>query len=292
MRTRSLLIALATASAVLGLATAAFADLGGPGAWVDVDLDDSEVDVGAVDGEDATGEVGSGGTSECTWSRVPDEEIDVLWWTVGSEIGSDIEGPDGEVADPMDFEWYWMSCPDGEGGVTSDLIPVPREDRIDLTELRDATRDEAIDTLSLPFPTISMNPAGDQVVHVDTWLWIDDAMWQTHSKSVTAGGVTTTVTAAPRRVIWDLGNGDTVVCDGPGTPYDASIPSDEQTTDCSYTYTHTSAGQPGDAFQATATIEWTVDWTVTGAPGGGPLPALFTSSPVAVRVAEMQALNQ
>jgi len=137
-----------------------------------------------------------------------------------------------------------------------------------------------------------MNPSGDQVVHVESWLWVDDAIWRTHTKSVSAGGVTTTVTAAPTRVIWDLGNGDSVVCDGPGVPYDPSIPSDGQSTDCSYTYRHTSAGQPGDAYQATATIEWTVSWTVTGAPGGGPLPAMFTSSPVAVRVSEMQALNQ
>jgi hypothetical protein len=288
MRTRSLLIVLVTASAVLGPATAAVADHAGPGGWVDIDEDGSQVDVGAGDGEETAGDEGSGGTSACTWSRVPDEEIDVLWWTVGSEVGSDVLDPDGDIADPLDFEWYWMSCPDGQDGLTTDLIPVPRENPVDPTDLRD----EAIDTLSLPFPTVAMNPAGDQVVHVETWLWVDDAIWRTHSKSVSAGGVTTTVTAAPTRVIWDLGNGDTVVCDGPGTPYDPSIPSDEQTPDCSYTYTHTSAGQPGDEYQVTATIEWSVDWTVTGAPGGGPLPALFTSSPVAVRVAEMQALNQ
>jgi hypothetical protein len=288
MRTRRLLIVVVTASAVLGPATAALADHGGPGGWVDVDDDGSQVDVGAADGESTPSEGGGGGTSECSWSHVPDEEIDALWWTAGSEVGSDILDPDSGIADPLDFEWYWMTCPDGGGGFTTDLIPVPREDPVDPTDLRD----EAIDTLSLPFPTVATNPSGEQVVHIETWLWVDDDIWTTQTKSVSAGGVTTTVTAAPTRVIWDLGNGDTVICDGPGTPYDPSVPSDEQATDCSYTYAHTSAGQPGDAYQATATIEWTVSWTVTGAPGGGPLPALFTSSPVAVRVSEMQALNQ
>lgn len=288
MRTRSLLIALVAASAVIGSGTAAFADHGGPGGWVDVDEDGSTVEVGAADGTKQPGTKGNSGTSRCTWSRVPDEEIDIVWWSAGSDVGSNIVDGDGEVADAKQFEWYWMSCPDGDGGSTTDLIPVPREDAVDPTVLRD----QAIDTLSLPSPALAMNPSGDQVVHVDTWLWVDDAIWTTHSKSVSAGGVTTTVTAAPTRVIWDLGNGDTVVCDGPGAPYDPSMPADEQVTDCSYTYKHTSAGQPGDAYQVTATIEWTVSWTVTGASGGGPLPALFTSSPVAVRVSEMQALNQ
>lgn len=287
MRTSRLLIAAVTACAVLGPSLPALAD-DGPGGWVDVDEDGSQIDVGASDGETTPGDTGEGGTPECEWIYVPADEVDLMFALIGSSEAADTLDPDGEITDPLDFEWYWMSCPDGQGGFTNDLIPVPREDPVDPTDLRD----EAIDTLSLPFPTVAMNPAGDQVVHIESWLWVDDAIWTTHSKSVSAGGVTTTVTAAPKRVIWDLGNGDTVVCGGPGKPYDPSIPSDEQATDCSYTYTHTSAGQPGDAYQATATIEWTVSWTVTGAPGGGPLPALFTSSPVTVRVSEMQALNQ
>ena len=89
-----------------------------------------------------------------------------------------------------------------------------------------------------------------------------------------------------------MGNGDVVVCNDPGTPYDTSRPAAEQSTTCSYTYEHTSAGQPGDAYQVTATVEWQVSWTVTGAPGGGALPSLSTSSATSVRVAEMQALSQ
>lgn len=287
MRTRSLLIAAVTACAVLGPSLPALAD-DGPGGWVDVDDDGSQIDLGAQDGDSTPGESGGSGTPECEWIYVPPDEVDLMFGIIGSEVGSEVLDPDGVITDPLDYEWYWLTCDDGEGGTTTDLIPVPKAEPVDPTDLRD----EALDTLSLPFPTVAMNPSGDQVVHVETWLWVDDAIWTTHSKSVSAGGVTTTVTAAPTRVIWDLGNGESVVCNGPGAPYDTSIPSDEQATDCSYTYAHTSAGQPGDAYRATATIEWTVAWTVVGAPGGGPLPALFTSSPIAVRVAEMQALNQ
>lgn len=283
MRTRRLLIPAVAAVLILGPALPALAGHGGPGGWVDVDEDDSEIEVGATDEDSIEGDRPRRGTSDCTWTRVPTPVIEDAWWEADPALA------DG-LADPDEYDWYLVECTDGTGGEFTDLVPVPVADDepVDPTQLRD----EAVDTLTLPLPTIAMNPSGDQVVHLDTWLWIDDAIWQTHSKSVSAGGVTATVAATPQRVTWDLGNGDTLVCDGPGVPYDPSIPSDEQATDCSYAYTQTSAGQPGDAFQVTATVEWTVAWTVTGAAGGGSLPALFTSSPVAVRVAEMQALNQ
>lgn len=286
MRSHVLLTAAITGALVVLPATAAFAD---PDAWVDIDPDDAGVDLGASDGTVIPVVSGGGGsTTECTWTRVPDEEIDYLWWTVGSEVGSDVLNEDG-IADPLDYEWYWKSCPAEGGGSSSTLIPVPRDpEPVDPEDLRE----EAIDRLQLPTPTIDFNPPTDQVVHVESWLWIDDAIWREHTKSVSAGGVTVTASAQPTRVIWDMGNGDIVVCGDAGTPYDTSRPAAEQSTTCSYTYEHTSAGQPGDGYQVTATVEWQVNWTVAGAPGGGALPTLSTSSATSVRVAEMQALNQ
>jgi hypothetical protein len=95
-----------------------------------------------------------------------------------------------------------------------------------------------------------------------------------------------------------MGDGHTVLCSGPGTPYQLTISSSEQTTDCSYTYTSSSAAQPspdGDpndgAFRVTATVSWTVSWTVTGGSGGGTLPALHTSSTVPVRVEQVESVG-
>lgn len=283
---RGHLIAAITVVALLAQAGAAFAV---PGGWVDVDDDDSEVGVGAVDEHVTGGSAGSGGsTSECTWTSVPTEEVDVLWGVIGSSPGADALA-DEDITDPSEYDWYWRTCPDGPGGVTNDLIPVPAGGPpVDATVLRDV----AIDRLVLPEPTVAMNPPGEQVVHVDSWLWIDDAVWTTHTASASAGGVTTTVTATPQRVIWDMGNDDLVVCDGPGTAYDPGRPSADQTTDCSYTYEHSSADQPGEAYRVTATVEWEMSWSVMGAAGGGALPVMFTAAPTAVRVAEMQALNQ
>lgn len=285
MRSRSFLISITTAGLVVMPVLPASAD--GPGGWVDVDDDADAVDLGAADEGTTEGSGGTSGGSLCTWASIPDDEVDSLPWGAGAD--EEPLGDDGQVLTPQDFDWYWVSCPDGTGGETLDLVPVPRDTPpVDPVALRN----EALGRLLLPQPSIAMNPAGDQVVHVASWLWIDDADWQPHAESVTAGSVTTTVTATPRRVVWDLGNGDTTVCDGPGVPYDPSRSASEQATDCSYTYIHTSGGQPDDAYQVTATIEWEVSWSVTGATGGGPLPPLSTSAPVPVRVAEMQALNQ
>lgn len=146
--------------------------------------------------------------------------------------------------------------------------------------------------LDLPSPAIRMSPADDQVVQLPSWLWIPDGQWQPQQVSASAGPVTSTVTATPVRVTWDMGNGDTVDCDGPGTPYRARFAGQSGATDCSYTYRYSSAGQPGESYQVTSTVAWELTWTATGAAGGGGLGTVETSAAQPVRVTEIQALVQ
>jgi hypothetical protein len=151
---------------------------------------------------------------------------------------------------------------------------------------------QAESQLPLATPSIEMAPpaTSDQLVNVSTWLWINPAAWQTLSATATAGPVSATATATPAKVVWSMGDGQQVTCAGPGTPYDPSNPN--ASTDCSYTWTQSSAGQPGSAYQVTATVYWQVTWAATGAAGGGnfgliPGPAAH----VAAQVAESQAIN-
>lgn len=166
--------------------------------------------------------------------------------------------------------------------------PAARTPRVDVDALALAARE----SLRLPAPRIATNPRAEWelVVNLPTWLWVE-GVWAQHTASATAGPVAAVVTARPQAVVWDLGNGERVTCHGPGTPYDPARPADAQHTDCSYTYARGSAGQPGDVFTVSATVVWSASWTATGAPGGGDLPALTTTSSVPVRVAEVQALN-
>ncbi|MHB1771906.1 MAG: hypothetical protein ACYCST_09210 [Acidimicrobiales bacterium] len=146
--------------------------------------------------------------------------------------------------------------------------------------------EQAVKQLALASPTIEMAPppGSPQLVGVATWMWVSPGAWQTLSASASAGTVTTTATATPAKVVWDMGDGDIVTCDGPGTPYSASAPN--ATTNCSYTW-----GQAG-TYQVTATLYWSVTWTALGAPGGGNLGLQAgPTSQVAVTVTESQAIN-
>lgn len=145
---------------------------------------------------------------------------------------------------------------------------------------------QAASQLAFGSPTIEMAPPdGDpQLLGVATWLWIDPGAWRTLTATASAGTVTTTATATPSKVVWDMGDGNQVTCNGPGTPYSASDPS--ATTDCSYTWS--AAG----SYQVTATVYWSVTWTAAGAPGGGNLGVQAgPAAQVPVTVTESQAIN-
>jgi hypothetical protein len=144
----------------------------------------------------------------------------------------------------------------------------------------------------LPLPGVQMSPPPeiDQLVNLPTWLWVDN--WA--PVSVTAAlpdvGASVTVTATPTRVVWDMGNGDQVICAGPGTPY---IPGSgyQPSPDCGYTYRRSSAGQPDLRYQVSATMTWAASWAASGVAGGGPLGDVSTTTTFGVRVAEIQTIN-
>ena len=145
---------------------------------------------------------------------------------------------------------------------------------------------QAVRQLGFASPAIEMAPpdGSSQLVGVATWLWIAPGAWRTLTASAAAGPVTTTATATPTKVVWDMGDGQSVTCDGPGTPYSPSAPN--ATTGCSYTW-------PGPgSFTVTATVYWSVTWTATGAPGGGSLGVQAgPPAQVPVTVTESQAIN-
>jgi hypothetical protein len=153
---------------------------------------------------------------------------------------------------------------------------------------------QAWDKLQIPSPVVrtSPPPGQDAFVNLPTWLWVDQQSFAPVSADAAAGPVTVTATARATRVVWDMGDGATVTCNGPGTPYvpgvfDPKAPS----PDCGHTYTRSSDGRPGERFRITVTVTWTAAYSVAGASGGGTLPDLSASSATELRVAEFQALN-
>jgi hypothetical protein len=208
-------------------------------------------------------------------------------------------GPPPGVTTPG--SWYSILCTNAGGGTTTTNLWIsnapgapPAAPAVDPY----AVALQAEDSLNLPSPTIEFNPPNNAVVNLPTWLWVDAALWHPYVVSATVGAVTATATATPISVTWNLGDGGSLECAGPGTAYRTDLPSSAQQTSCSYVYQMTSLGQPSPdgnpndgAFRISATVAWQVVWTAQGAPGGGNLPALTTNSAANLRVEQVESVN-
>lgn len=144
--------------------------------------------------------------------------------------------------------------------------------------------------LPIPAPTVRTAPPrrSGGLVGLPEWFWVTN--WRPLSGRVSARSVWAEVTARLQSMTIAPGPGEPVVrCSGPGTAYDKSRPAASQRTDCSYTFTRSSLGEPGGAYRVRVTVVWGGTWR--GSDGsGGALPPLSRSTTFRLRVAEAQAL--
>ncbi|MGW7259344.1 hypothetical protein [Streptomyces sp. NPDC054834] len=105
--------------------------------------------------------------------------------------------------------------------------------------------------------------------------------------------MTVSATAHVTKIVWQMGDGSTVTCTGPGTPYTPSAGQTDSPT-CGHTYTRASADRPHGRYQitATSTSTWTIDWHVTTG-GGGQAGQLTETrqSQIHVPIEEAQTVN-
>jgi hypothetical protein len=179
----------------------------------------------------------------------------------------------------VDGVWYEKWC----DGIYYGLVWISRTDPRELA-------DTALRYLPLPLPRAHLSPAGDQVVNVPTWLWLDGA-WTTLASNAAVPGVAVNVRAVPERVVWHMGDGGEVVCNGPGVAYDARMAETDQASPCTYTYRRSSVSEPAESYRASVTVTWNATWSVVGAAGGGDLGPINRTASFTVRVGEVQALN-
>jgi len=146
--------------------------------------------------------------------------------------------------------------------------------------------------LNLPSPVIRSSPAAGalQLTQLPVWLWMTGPGWQPQVRTAAVPGEAVTATAAPVAAAWQMGDGSTVTCHGPGTPYTAGDDPAAPSPTCGHTYTQSSAGQPEGAYPVRVTIDWDITWRGTGGAAGA-LPPLFTVATAGMRVAQSQALN-
>ena len=261
--------------AVLAIAAPAHAD-DGAGAYVDGDGDP-----GAYANDDGSF-VGRGG-------RASAGDDDGCEWRVF--ISDDSEVPvfdaSGERLFSETGRWFFEYC------AGDDLLPfvgglplVPEGGPVDPLSLAL----EARDTVPIGHPAIHTSPDGDGRLYtqVPTWFWVDDTWWQPYTVTVTAGRVTTTLTATPTRAHWDAGDGERVTCEGPGVTWRTGMSDDE--TYCKHTYRHSSAGRSTGTYPLTVTIEFSIGWT-SNVGQTGSLAGVTRTATREVEVGEIQAVE-
>lgn len=235
---------------------------------------------GSQSGGSAASSSSSDGGVTCTWKAESSYSQQLFQW-----IGSN---PDGS--------WYDVTCSDGSfyPGV---YVPPSAGNIPPAVVLAGTLAQTAANRLPLPAPRAQHSPTGDALVGLSTWWWVDPAAWRVMRQRTQAGPVWAEVTATPVATTWDAGDDTTLVmCNGPGTPYDRTLPESQQSTYCAHTYRRSSADQPQTGpstndrfFTVTVTTTWQVTWTGS-AGSGGALPVLTTTSSFPLAVAQRQTV--
>ena len=154
-----------------------------------------------------------------------------------------------------------------------------------------ALAEQARAMMSPPEPEIGTAPplGKPRFVNMPAWMWVDGASWDpvTATASVSAGSVN--VTATPARVVWSTGDGNEVVCQGPGTVYTPHLHEDGASPDCGHTYTTLPPEGAETGMELTADWEWQVAWSTSDG-RSGELEALTTTSTVPIAVSEIHSV--
>ncbi len=191
---------------------------------------------------------------------------------------------------PKGHTWETITCPGTQpfGGVTlvNNATGAPAVTPQQLAQI-------AIGELILPAlqPATAPPRGKDGLVGLPEWFWIPAPEWAPVSKTVTAGPVWARATATPVKIAFAPGVGmSAVTCAGPGTAYQPSVPLSAQHTDCSFTYTQPSAGQPNNMYAAAVIVYWNVSWVGSGGAGGVVATGRPVSTPMSLPVAAGEAL--
>ncbi|MEV6796409.1 ATP/GTP-binding protein [Streptomyces sp. NPDC051320] len=198
---------------------------------------------------------------------------------------------DGKSA--SDGDLYYRLCTPAGGGTpaydTAVLAKPPAAAVIDPAVL--ARR--AVDSMRLVGPDVrSPRAAGKYIVGVPTWMWVHRGatIYGPNTASASAGGVTVSATATVSSIKWDMGDGTSVTCRGPGTPYKVSYGMSASPT-CGHRYSKASMDEQGSRFHGSATATWTVNWQVTGGGGATGVMTEVRESAFTVAVGEMHVLQ-
>ncbi|MFC0005459.1 hypothetical protein [Micromonospora siamensis] len=251
---------------------------------------------GGGTGGDTGGSTGGGGSTDgpaakCQWNgRALPCHDDLLGWF------NNADGCYYKLAEPQPSvvegkQWYVKTCNGGDLGaqetVLLDAAPGGFEAPPDPAELAR----QALASIELLPPRLKVAPRrgkGPGLVGLPVWMWASPGpnyFGPLHA-SASDRGLTVALSATVDRIVWDMDNGDTVTCTGPGTPYVVDGPRAGLTSpDCGYDQGYAQAR----TYRIRATTHWTVSWE-----GGGQsdsFPLTRTSNVVPIEIDELQVVT-
>lgn len=244
--------------------------VGDGGAFVDPGGNPTAV---AEEGGSSGGSSGGGGSGDqCSWRVIIEDDFEFAIYEADYTRQHSATG-----------RWLERRCEGGAGGA-GELVP--EGGRVDPYQLAL----EAVASVEIAPPAIRTSPSenGRLYVQVPTWLWLDTSWWHPYEATANTGRIWSTVRAAPVATTWDLGDGHSVSCRGPGTQWRPGLA--EDASDCTHTYRTSSSTQPGGTYDLNATVTFEVSWS-SNAMGGGTLPTISRTSTLDVEVGEIQAIG-
>jgi len=205
---------------------------------------------------------------------------------VGDEARAFVHPPELVTEDAA--EWVVVTCwaDGGDPGVSW----IAGVFQVGEPALVSSLLDRASDLLVVPEPVPALAPPPDalHLVGIAEYLAVDASTWRDWTAVASVPGLSVSLTASPLHTRWDLGNGDEVVCDGPGEPWSRGVSADDA---CTYIYRWSSTARPGGApYQVVATTVWTRSWTCSPACGSGALAPLERSVSFPLAVQQAQAI--
>lgn len=247
------------------------------------------------------GDPGGGpNTCEHDGEEVPCYDPARGWWSSAYDCYLSVADPQPPAGDPAwgdnspeEGAVYNVSCPQGGNTFRTDTVFL--DEAPELPSVSQLAQ-QAMESLPLVGADIGIapNPGGAGLVGLNVWLWTNDsdATWGPVSVSVPGPGITVTAEGKATQIEWNMGDGHTVVCDEPGTPYHPRY-GGEPSPDCPYVYTEPSRDQPDGLYTVTATTTWQVEWWVEPRGSAAEGDDLFfrTSEPVSVRINELQVVT-
>ncbi|RKF24660.1 hypothetical protein [Micromonospora globbae] len=151
----------------------------------------------------------------------------------------------------------------------------------------------AIAEMKLDGPNIGIAPRtnGSGLVGLPIWLWnnVSPTTWGPITRTAAVPGRSVTATARAQKVVWSMGDGNSVTCTKPGTPYQPSF-GNRKSPDCGYDgYSRPSSTRSGGRYTVTATTSWLITWSGGGGNSGS--QSIDLSSTTTLDIGELQVIT-